>query len=250
MTTLQNLDDALARVAERQRTARVRAWLAVLVPAAVGAAFLIYATSELTTATKQVDRLQAEAGRYEERVATLTKEVESRTQEIAGLQTRLQVLESQLKQTTDLARFTHPMDLIDLKTIYSRAPQHIAPVLGTILELRERNIGWSLGGTDPGRGFDSPSFAAFVLREHGALPADDGAAGNDLLQRSRQLFDSLPAAEEPQVGDLVFYPAGYALFWFVDRNNRPFVIGMTPTGIVALEPNFAARAGVRRPKYR
>jgi hypothetical protein len=48
----------------------------------------------------------------------------------------------------------------------------------------------------------------------------------------------------------VFYPAGYALFWFVDRNNRPFVIGMTPTGIVALEPNFAERTGVGRPKYR
>lgn len=250
MTTMHNLDDALARAAERQRTERRRALLAVLVPAAIGAVFLFYATSQLTTATKQVDSLRTEAKTYEDRIAVLTDEVGSRTKEIEDLQTKLQTLEQQLKQTTQLSRFTHPMDLVDLKTIFSRAPA-VAPVLGTILEQRERDVGWSLGGTDPTRGFDSPSFAAFVLRQHGALPSEDGAAGEDLLERSRRLFDTLPPTTgTPQPGDLVFYPAGYALFWFIDRNARPFVIGMTPTGIVALEPNFAERIGVRRPKYR
>jgi len=41
-----------------------------------------------------------------------------------------------------------------------------------------------------------------------------------------------------------------ALFWFVDQRREAFVIGMTPSGIVALDPDFAERLGVRRPTYR
>jgi hypothetical protein len=88
------------------------------------------------------------------------------------------------------------------------------------------------------------------LREHGALPSADGAGEGDLLARSRRLFDTLPAAGSPEPGDLVFYPSGYVLFWYVDQRNQPFVIGMTPSGIIALEPDFAQRVGVRRPQYR
>ncbi|HEU4618110.1 MAG TPA: hypothetical protein VFV10_08710 [Gammaproteobacteria bacterium] len=248
-TTLQSLDEMVRRAAERRRSERWRALLAVLLPAAVGAVFLAYGSMQLKSASQQVAALHDEARKSEERIAALSAEVDARTKTIATLEQRTAELQKQLEQTAALARYAHPMDLVDLKTIYSRTPPRVAAALGTILDLRSRNVSWSLGGTDPSRGFDSPSFAAFVLKEHGALPPD-AAGDGDLSQRSRRLLASLPQADTPQPGDLVFYPAGYALFWFQDQRNRPFVIGMSPSGIVALEPDFAQRLGVRRPAYR
>src|SRR5262249_47300093 len=122
-------------------------------------------------------------------------------------------------------------------------------LLEVILQLRERKVRWRLGGASVEEGFDSPSFAAFILVEEKALAGQPG--DGDLLARSRQLAANLPKAEEPlRPGDLIFFPGGYALFWFLDQNAQPFVIGMTPLGIVALEPSFAERIAARRPAYR
>jgi hypothetical protein len=46
---------------------------------------------------------------------------------------------------------------------------------------------------------------------------------------------------------LVFYRTGYVMFYFTDQRNSPFVIGMTPFGILALDPDFARIIGYRRP---
>jgi hypothetical protein len=56
----------------------------------------------------------------------------------------------------------------------------------------------------------------------------------------------MPQDPQPRIGDLAFYPSGYVLFYFLDRSDRPFVIGMTPFGIAALEPGFATIVGFRR----
>jgi len=59
-------------------------------------------------------------------------------------------------------------------------------------------------------------------------------------------MQSLPPTATPEVGDLVFYPAGYALFRFEDGRGSPFVIGMTPQGIIALDPDFSKPIGAAR----
>jgi cell wall-associated NlpC family hydrolase len=221
----------------------------VLLPAAVGLAFLAYGAWQLQSASREAERLRAEAQQYADQVAGLKLEVDARTQTIEALQGEIRALEDKLQQTTQLSRYLHPIDFVDQKSIYSMDPRS-APVLGTVLELRERGVFWRLGGTLPEQGFDSPSFAAYVLERHGALPSGGSHAGTELLPRSRRLFESLPHVDEPRSGDLVFYPSGYVLFWFVDQRRQPFVIGMTPSGIVALEPDFAQRIGVGRPEYR
>lgn len=113
------------------------------------------------------------------------------------------------------------------------------------MDLRRREVKWRLGGQSPTEGFDSPSFAAFVLRELN-LPGGDVHPEESLLATSRRLWERLPSVPQPSVGDLVFYPAGYVLFYFVDQQQQPFVIGMTPFGISALKPNFARVVGYRR----
>lgn len=249
MSAIDDFDQALNRVEARQQTARRRAWLTALLPVTLGAAFLAYATWHLQDASQAVAELRAEAEDHEAKVTALAAEIDERTRTIARLQGELDAVEMRLQETTEITRHVHPIDMVDMKMIFSTIPARVADALGTILEQRERDVGWRLGGTAPEQGFDSPSFAAFVLERHGALPPASGGA-EDLLSRSRRLFQDLPAATTPQPGDLVFYPSGYALFYFLDQRREPFVIGMTPSGIVALDPDFAPPVGVRRPAYR
>jgi cell wall-associated NlpC family hydrolase len=249
MSTIDDFDQALNRVEARQQTARRRAWLTALLPVTLGVAFLAYATWQLQDASRAVAGLRAEAQDHEAKVAALSAEIDERTRTIEQLQGELKTLETSLQETTEITRHVHPIDMVDMKMIFSTVPSNVANVLGTVLEQRERDVGWRLGGTAPEQGFDSPSFAAFVLERHRALPPA-AAGGADLLSRSRRLFRDLPTATTPQPGDLVFYPSGYALFYFIDQRREPFVVGMTPSGIVALDPDFAEPVGVRRPAYR
>jgi hypothetical protein len=53
------------------------------------------------------------------------------------------------------------------------------------------------------------------------------------------LQKALPRRSKPLVGDVVFYQAGYTMFYYEYRGGSPFVIGMTPLGVLALKPDFA-----------
>ena len=71
-----------------------------------------------------------------------------------------------------------------------------------------------------------------------------------LLEASRSLYDKLPPTIQPRTGDLVFYPAGYAMFYFADPSEGPFVVGMTPFGVTALKSDFAKPVGYRQVQWR
>jgi hypothetical protein len=74
--------------------------------------------------------------------------------------------------------------------------------------------------------------------------------GIDIGSVYESLREILPRVSQPTVGDVAFYPGGYVLFYLLNKDNKPFVIGMTPSGIVALDPNFAEPVGFGRPDYR
>jgi hypothetical protein len=169
-----------------------------------------------------------EKERLDHQAKSLQQQVDSLTDELRGAR-------QQLQQSSDLIHFVHPIGMLTPKMIASRNPE-VWPILGEILRLRELGVTWRLGGQSPDVGFDSPSFAAFVLRRAGALGADT----------SGQLRDRLERVTTPRAGDLAFYEAGYALFYFLDENSRPFVISMTPFGVVAPEPDFAKQIGSSR----
>jgi len=193
--------------------------------------------SDIQIYKQEVSRLQIEIVRNREQVTTLKSELHKTREELDDTRERL-------AKTFEMSRFEHPIDPVDLKMIFSRFPKQ-ARALELMLEMQQQDVGWHLGGQTPEVGFDSPSFAAFVLRELKALELTANQH-ESLLSRSRQLFSQLEPLDEPGVGDLVFYPAGYALFYYLDHDNKPFVIGMTPTGIVALEPDFAKPVGYRK----
>ena len=65
-----------------------------------------------------------------------------------------------------------------------------------------------------------------------------------------QIPEIKKAGDRDRTGDLVFYPAGYAMFYFADPREGPFVLGMTPFGITALKSDFAKPVGYRQVQWR
>jgi hypothetical protein len=224
------LNDLLERARAHERRARRRALLYSLVPAVLAGLLIWFTANQLRALQQRLDDVQ---GRLNATQEQLKEKVEE-----------LQKTEQRLQQATDFARYVHPLSLVDAKAIASRFPE-AARVLRRILELRNDGVGWHLGGTSPRVGFDSPGFAAFVLRSFN-VPLGDVQLGDSVAATSQKLWENLPPASSPEVGDLVFYPAGYVLFYFTDRQQQPFVIGMTPFGITALKPDFAQPRGYRR----
>lgn len=233
----RTFEDLLGRIERREQIARRRSIFYSLVPIAMAAILLAYTSYRIQSATTQVQDLENQAAKHREQVAELRSQITS-------LERQLKETEARLEEATDLSRYVHPIDLVDMKIIYSRYPRE-ARILTQIWFLRDRGVRWRLGGQSPAEGFDSPSFAAFILRELN-LPGGDVRPGESILATSRRLLERLPPTSRPRVGDLVFYPGGYALFYFVDRREQPFVIGMTPSGITALKPDFARAEAFRR----
>jgi len=239
----RTLDDVLARIERRERTARVRAVLYSLVPIAMAVVLLGYSAFRVQTATNQVQLLRGQAADLQRQVIELENQIAPLRAQLRETENLLKDTEKRLREATEFSRYIHPIDFVDVKVLFSRYPRQ-ARVLEQILLWRERKVRWHLGGQSPAEGFDSPGFAAFILRELN-LPGGEIRPGESLLSTSRRLFERLAPVSQPNVGDLAFYPAGYVLFYFVDRGD-PFVIGMTPFGIVPLKPNFALVVGYRR----
>lgn len=222
----QNLDTILDRIEKREKTARKRAILYTMIPIIM--AFLLLGYSSI--------RIQREAA--------LVREFETRTARLIETSDSLSML---LSETVELSRYMHPIGFIDLKAIASRYPRE-AGILNIIIELKENDVRWRLGGQRPDQGFDSPSFAMFVLSELG-IAENLIRPGESLHTASRHLSGRLPEKSGPDVGDIVLYPMGYYLFYFKDERDDPFVIGMTPMGIIALNPDFSNPVGYRSVQF-
>jgi Skp family chaperone for outer membrane proteins len=225
--------------------------LVQLLIAVVALAAMVFVGTKIGPLLREKAQLEADiAGfkediaHYQQEVTTLQSDLKRAKAALEDTKTELEQMRERLHETVEMARFMHKIDLVDLKVIFSRHPRP-AQALERILAMKDQGVGWHLGGVDPSQGFDSPSFAAYILKELGVT----GVAvehGDTLLATSRKLFDKLPPTDHPKVGDLVFYPAGYVLFYFEDQERKPFVIGMTPVGIAALDPDFASPVGYRK----
>ena len=148
----------------------------------------------------------------------------------------------------NLSRGLRTIDYANAKELAARFPGSESLVLD-ILDLRQRRLKWKPGGQSAQEGFDSLSFALYTLKKQRALGIEL-PAGASLAEASRNLYERLPVIAQPRTGDLVFYPAGYAMFYFADPRDGPFVLGMTPFGITALKADFAKPVGYRQVQWR
>lgn len=244
-TPIEDLSRALARIEAGERTARRNVVIASIIPVMLAVALVGFTAYWVQRSASQVRALNT----AKEELAT---EVDSLQQKNRTLSEQTQQLETLLRDAAALSKFTQPMGFADLKYVASTDIQ-AGRILEVVLRLKERDVKWRLGGRSPREGFDSPGFAAFVLRDLGLLPGVQGGppggeGGPPALRTDPGgwLHKHLPAVEQPRPGDLVFYESGYAMFYFRKPGAQPFVIGMTPFGITSLVPDFAKRTAVRR----
>ena len=169
-------------------------------------------------------------------VHTLHEEISKRDQEV-------EEISEDLRAALIQKHFVRSIDGRDVRAMRRHSPRE-AEILGRILDMKSEEVSWKPGGATPKEGFDSPNFAGYMLREMnltmGYLNLSD-----DESSPNRVLYENLRYVTKPGLGDLVFYPAGFVFFHFQDRRGRPFVIGMTPYGVLALEPGFAEPIGFR-----
>ena len=262
LTPGDQLPVLLARIERREKSARIRAVLYSLLPVALTVVLLGYTASSVRNAQKQVDALKTEATTYTTQIDTLKKNAETyKTQsqslqgdtenyknQVTELQAQLAEAQKTLSEAVNLSRAVRTIDYVNAKELASRFPGSES-LLIDILDLRQRRIKWKLGGQTPQEGFDSPSFAMYILKQKRVSGAEL-KSGETLLDASRDLYNRLPPTTQPKTGDLAFYPAGYAMFLFQDPREGNFVLGMTPFGITALKADFAKPVGYRQVQWR
>jgi hypothetical protein len=262
LTPGDQLPGLLERIERREKSARIHGILYSLLPVALTVILLGYTASSVRNAQKQVDALKTEATTYTTQIDTLKKNTETyKTQsqslqgdtenyknQVTELQAQLAETQKTLSEAVTLSRAVRPIDSANAKELASRFPGSESLLLD-LLDLRQRRIRWKVGGQSLQEGFDSPGFAMYFLRQKRASGIEL-RPGESLSDASRSLYDKLPPTTQPRNGDLVFYRAGYAMFYFADPREGPFVLGMTPFGITALKSDFAKPVGYRQVQWR
>ncbi|HVT81199.1 MAG TPA: hypothetical protein VHM90_11135 [Phycisphaerae bacterium] len=229
MPDTRDIQSLAERFDSRERAARRRSILLTLVPAALGLALLagtlvvtrteVQRASEASLlAAQKADELKGTAAVLSETRAKLT----DAEKQLADAQKRL-------ADATNLVRAAHPFNPDDLKAAMVRNPPGVGDILMRIVNLRATP--WNLTGQTPAEGFNSDRFARYIIQQN----------GNGTL-------DNATPVDAPAPGDVALYPGGSTLFYFLDAQGRPFVIGMTPLGILSLDPDFAKPASYRRLK--
>jgi len=225
--------EALASVKEalRRAQAQVRATEVMRDQARAEAARLREALTEAQSqvAAVKLALAETEAALDEEREAhaATQREVDAARAALARTETELDMaertvaaLEEHIGLSVALERHAHPVDAEDVKTL-ADSSDRLGRLLSRVLELREQKTPFN-SANKPGIGFNSPGFTGYVLGR---------------VARGKTL-KSLPATDTPRLGDIIRYENGLAMFLLQDAKGRPFVIGMTPVGIAALEPDF------------
>jgi hypothetical protein len=129
-------------------------------------------------------------------------------------------LQEHIGLSVALSQHLRPVTREDAEKLADSSDQ-LARLLSRVLDMQSRNTRFS-SANKPGVGFNSPGFTGYVL---GRVSRGKSMAG-------------LPETDTPGLGDIIRYQNGFDMFLLEDANGEPFVIGMTPVGIAALEPDF------------
>lgn len=195
---------------------------------------LVTTREQLFQTEQEVTILERDVSGLEEKITNYNELIDDLNGQIQELEQSLESVRDELQATIDLKRYKFAGDwALTVKNIAVEFPAAGA-LLQTIVELQE--IPWRVGGFAPDQGFDSPSFATFVLDTNERIELNDPADRYNLVEL-------VPVHRSPQVGDIIFYEGGYTMFYFIDEQGVPFVIGMTTQGVLALSPDFATVRG-------
>ena len=198
----------------------------------------------------QEDRLRTKNEALGNQIVAKEKEYKDKETRLSD---EIRELQQKLTEATNYQHNLHVLDWTNTKLIYS-FPSRERDTLEKIIAAMIDGVQWRIDGRQPETGFDSPGFAMYILS--GCTTRDKPPQCNideafeahrgGVQSSAQQLSSSLDETDTAQLGDLIFYEGGYVMFFFQDGTGKPFVIGMTPFGILPLEPNFAKQVAIRK----
>jgi len=230
-----SIEELEASFRRRERRALRRTTLLTMIPVIAGAALLWFTVDRLYDTNQELKRAQRELAIVQHQLEEATRARDAARREVARLRARLrrdrarlQATQEQLRESAKFVGREHPLSAADYKLLATASPG-TAALFRWIYPLH--SVKWGLANTRNG-GFTSPGFAGYVLR--GIARASGSDPEQALLELRR-------TTEPPFVGDVLLYEAGFAMFYLRDAQNRPYVLGMTPVGVLALEPDFGVK---------
>jgi uncharacterized membrane-anchored protein YhcB (DUF1043 family) len=253
----QALNDLLGLVEERERAARWRVVVFSAIPVVLAAMLLWFTGERIRTANSELASVdaklagerarlkeaEAKSADFERQLEQVQADLRSSQEQVKTYAAQVASLQKQLQEAMDYGRNLAATDPAMLMKYVASRYHSQGRLFIDIFELQHRGVGWNAGGFSEQQGFDSPSFAAYLLERHHLLQRP----ASEVRYRLREV---LHAKDAPEVGDLVFYSLGYTMFFCRYGEQRPFVIGMTPFGILALRVDFAQVVGYAEVPYR
>ncbi len=224
----------LNKFQNEEKKSRKRMFLYSSIPLIITIILIVVSYLSVINANKEVKELRQEKEVLEENITELNDNISQKSDSLAEMR---KIMELAVNYRDKRYEFNYAID----KNLYSSYPRQTQMLSEMRAMIRAGKVKWHLGGNSPDTGFDSPSFAAYMINRHSLSRVEDGDR--------YQLKTILPSTQSPEVGDIVFYEHGYAMFYFEYR-NKPFVVGMTPLGLSSLNYDFGPkRIGFAKVQY-
>ena len=220
-----HFENTMERFQKEEKKAKKRMLLFISIPLILTLILVLVSYFAVDNANQQVKELTQQKNKLEENINELNDEINTKTDSLAEMKN---IMELAINYKDKRHSFNFSVD----KELYSLYPKQTQMLTDMRNMIDSGQIKWHLGGSTPESGFDSPSFATFMINKHSAT--------NVPVSERYQLRNVLPSTDEPEVGDIVFYEHGYAMFYFKYR-NQPFVVGMTPIGLTSLTYDFGPK---------
>lgn len=227
-------DTILKKIEQEEKRRKRRMYWYSLIPIIITAILVAVSYAEVNSAQQKVEDAQMKVDTLENRVQTLGEELKQKNDS-------LKILEESFEFAVNYKDKRFEMGYAADKEMYSVYPRQTQMLTEVRHLIEEDAVKWKLGGSSLEEGFDSPSFATYLINKFSStqIPKD----------KTYRLDDYLTKVQQPRVGDLVIYETGYSMIYFRSR-GKPFVIGMTPVGLASLQLDFGPRRiGYYRVEY-
>jgi|GEM_PF-2010845 len=216
----------LGKFQAEEKKSRSRMFKYSSIPLIITIILIVVSYLAVDDANKQVKDLKVQKQNLEMTIGELSNDLSIKSDSLAEMN---KILELAINYKDKRYSFNYSID----KQLYSRYPKQ-SRMLSEMRDLIDVNaVKWHLGGNSIDKGFDSPSFAAYMINKF----SNTSISANERYRMRETLPD---AGTEPEVGDVVFYEHGYAMFYF-EYEGEPFVVGMTPIGLASLTLEFGPK---------
>ena len=218
-------EQILEKFQKEEKQSRKRMFMYTSIPLIITIILIVISYLTVEDAQNQVAILSEEKQTLETTIIDLNDEIDSKADSLIEMK---KVMELAINYKDKRFHFDFSRD----KQLYSGFSRQTQMITEMRRMIDDNEIKWHLGGNSPEVGFDSPSFATYLINKYSKTEV--------AASERYKLREILPTISNPKVGDVVFYEHGYAMIYF-EYKNQPFVVGMTPIGLASLTLEFGPK---------